>query len=122
MQKTFSILAICFLMAFGNAKASDPGNEKTLIPVKSKFESVKVYCQASTSSEVVAVLGKDETLDFFRKAVLNGGVWSIVYINGRPGYVLTSEIYDEPVQVVKSKRKKSTKTNNALLSRGNTNS
>jgi len=113
MKKSINILTICFLMLFSTAQANDKGTDKTLSQVKSKYENVKVYEQASTSTELVAVLKKDETISYLRKCVLNGGGWSIVYINGKPGYVLTSEIYDDPKFEVRNKKKKTKKTKNA---------
>lgn len=118
MKKSLNIAAICLLMIFGSAKANDEGTEKTLSQMKSKFEKVKVYGQASTSTEIIAVLDKDETIDFLRKAKVNGGVWSIVYVNGKPGYVLSSEIYEEAKLVTKNKKRRNKKDKGDVLGQG----
>ncbi|WP_373495467.1 hypothetical protein [Aquiflexum sp.] len=115
MKKSIKIAVISFLMLFGSAKANDEGTEKTLSQVKSKYENVKVYQQASTSTEIVAILEKDETIGYFRDTILNGGGWSIVYVNDRPGYVLSSEIYVEPQLVIKNKRKKNKQAKGDVL-------
>ncbi|WP_194775700.1 hypothetical protein [Pararhodonellum marinum] len=106
MKLSINILAICILLVFSSATENNEVTGEALSQVKSRFEKVKVYGQASTSTEIIATLEKDETIDYLRKTKMNGGVWSIVKVNGRPGYVLTSEIYDEPKLVVRNKKKK----------------
>lgn len=104
-------------MLFSTVEANDEGTDKTLIAVKSKYANVKVYEQASTSTPIVAVLQADESIGYLRTTVLNGGGWSIVSVNGRPGYVLTAEIYSDQKLVSKNKRKKNKKVKGEVLTK-----
>jgi uncharacterized protein YgiM (DUF1202 family) len=69
-------------------------NRKETYVIKAKYENVKVYRQAGTSAEVVESLKDTDEVTFVREF---NKTWSIVQINGKVGYVLTSEIMSEKV-------------------------
>lgn len=91
----FPLFSILFILSSFHSPVDNPKkcDQAEVVSVLSKFENVKVYSQASTSSQILKVLAKDDSLNFVRKANLNGGIWSIVCVNGMSGYVLTVEIY-----------------------------
>ncbi|EOZ92840.1 hypothetical protein A33Q_3931 [Indibacter alkaliphilus LW1] len=96
-----------FLLLLTIVFSSHAQKEKPLSITKSKFSDVKVYAQPSTSSPLIMSLEKDEPVDFHRKSIANGGHWSIVNLAGRPGYVLTNELYNEVQPQFSGKVKKS---------------
>jgi hypothetical protein len=80
------IVALAIVMQSGFVFA---GSGKQTHLVKAKHEDVKVYRQAGTSTEIVESLKITDEVMFVR--ALNQ-TWSIVQVNGKVGYVLTSEL------------------------------
>lgn len=106
MKFSINILAISFIWLCSTALANENGTDKTLLQVKSKYDNVKVYQQASTASNILAILEENQRIGYFRHSNMNGGGWSIVNVDGVYGYVLTTEIYnDQPFYAKKIKRK-----------------
>ncbi len=111
-----NLLFIPFLLILAAPSWGSDKTEQTFEQMKSKYDNVTVYQQASTSSEVLINLEKDQQINVLRKAVVNGGIWSIVSLDGKPGYVLTSELYQEPVLAKsKTKKQKSNKSSKAII-------
>lgn len=107
-MKTFILIPLLLCMAFPSLAEAE--KERSFVQMKCKFENVKVYQQASTSTDVLVKLDQDQEIDVLRKSVVNGGIWTIVSLDGKPGYVLTSELYQEPVQSAKAKARKQKKS------------
>jgi uncharacterized protein YgiM (DUF1202 family) len=90
MKKVIITLAILVQSAFVFAD-----NKKETYVTKAKHENVKVYTQAGTSTEIVASLQSTDEVTFVRKF---NKTWSIIQVNGKAGYVLTSELMSEKVE------------------------
>ncbi len=99
MKKLVLILAILVQAVFVFAD-----NRKGEQIVKAKNENVKVYQQAGTAAEIVESLATTDNVAYIRKFDKN---WSIVQVNGKVGYVLTSELVsEEPAPATTAKTKK----------------
>ena len=89
MKKVVIALAILVQSVFVFAD-----NRKDTYVIKAKHENVKVYLQAGTSAQVVESLKSTDEVTYVREF---NKTWSIVQINGKVGYVLTSELVSEKV-------------------------
>ncbi len=102
-MKTFVIIPLLLCMAFPCLAEGE--KDRNFVQMKCRFDNVKVYQQAATCTDVLITLDQDQEVAVLRKSVVNGGIWTIVSLDGKPGYVLTSELYVEPVQLVKKRNK-----------------
>ena len=89
MKKLAVILALFTQSVFVFA---DNGKETKVI--RPRTDNVKVYVQPGTSAEVVQSMKSTEEVTYVRKF---NKAWSIVLVNGKPGYMLTSELVSETV-------------------------
>ena len=108
MKKLVLTLAILVQAVFVFAD-----NRKAEQVVKAKNENVKVYRQAGTAAEIVEALATTDNVAYIRKYNEN---WSIVQVNGKVGYVLTSELVsEEPAPATAAKNKKADRKKVAAL-------
>lgn len=84
MKKVILTLAILVQSAFVFAD-----NSKQLDVTRPKNENVKMYLQPGTASPMLKSLSQTADVNFIRKY---NPLWSIVVVDGQPGYVLTSEL------------------------------
>jgi uncharacterized protein YgiM (DUF1202 family) len=70
-------------------------NRKEATVIRPKSDNVKVYVQAGTAAEVLRSLKTTDEVTYVRKF---DKTWSIVVVDGKPGYVLTSELVSEKAE------------------------
>lgn len=63
--------------------------DKQAVLVQPRQEHVKMFLQAGTSTPVLQVLSSTDKITFIRR---HNMTWDLVHVNGKPGYVLRSEI------------------------------
>lgn len=63
--------------------------DKQAVLVQPRQENVKMFLQAGTSTPVLQVLSATDKITFIRR---HNTTWDLVQVNGKPGYVLRSEI------------------------------
>ena len=78
-------LIFAFLLQTAFLFATDQENSTAV----ALYDNVKMYSQPGTSTEVVKALKNSEELFVVRKHNTN---WTIVQVDGKVGYVLTSEL------------------------------
>jgi hypothetical protein len=88
MKKTLLLLVLLIQTLIVSAFTPDP-DLKTAIR-RATRENVKVYRQASTSTEALWSLKSNDEVKVIRR---HNSIWSLVSVNDQVGYVLTSEIY-----------------------------
>ena len=71
------------------------GGKKETEVIRPRTDNVKVYQQAGTSAPVLDSLQASEQVTLVRKY---NALWSIVLVDGKPGYVLTSELVSEKAE------------------------
>jgi hypothetical protein len=94
MKKVIVTLAIVMQTVFVFA-----GSGRQTQVVKAKHDHVKVYLQAGTSTEVIKSLKSTDELSYVRPF---NTTWSIVQVDGKVGYVLTSELLAEKAETTSS--------------------
>jgi hypothetical protein len=71
-------------------------NKKRVDIVRAKTDSVKLYLQPGTAAPVLESLNTSEDIIYIRKY---NSYWSIVVVNDKPGYILTSELVSDRTMV-----------------------
>ncbi len=84
MKKVIFTLAL--LVQVGVAALAD---NKEMAVTYARYNNVKIFQQASTSTAVIETVNTTDKVEFIRKHNSN---WAIVSVNGKAGYVLLSEI------------------------------
>ena len=69
-------------------------NKKETTVIRAKNDNVKLYQQAGTASATLDSLDTTDTVTYIRKY---NNQWSIVVVDGKVGYMLTSELVSEKV-------------------------
>lgn len=93
------ILTLAFLIQTVFVFATDKYQGKK--QAVARFEQVKVYKQAGTCTEVVAALSISDKVTVIRQHNSN---WTIITINDKVGYVLTSELTQPQVELPSQSR------------------
>jgi lipopolysaccharide export system protein LptC len=68
------------------------GNQRGIDAVRAKNDNVKLYQQPGTSAQVLESLSSTDEVIYVRRYNQH---WSIVKVNDKAGYVLTSELVSE---------------------------
>ena len=93
MKKFIFIFALLIQTVFVSA-----ANDKSMAMVaRPHIDNVKMYAQPGTSTSIVKSLMSTDEVQVIRK---HNNQWTIVTVDGKVGYVLTSELV-QPKQAVK---------------------
>ncbi|KAA5545065.1 SH3 domain-containing protein [Adhaeribacter rhizoryzae] len=80
-------------------------NDKTIV-AQARQDNVKMYQQPGTCTTILRSLSTNDKIEVVRRY---NDQWTIVMVDGQPGYVLHSEI-GKPAQTLEIKTLASTKT------------
>lgn len=96
------ILSVALLVqTFVGFSQTKPKPEPILAQVKN--ENVKMYQQPGTSSEVLQSLKRTDEVLILRR---ENTYWSLVTVNGKPGYILHIELINHPSTLLAVSTKK----------------
>ena len=84
MKKVMLVIALFVQVSVGSA-ATKPEP----IPAQVKTDNVQMYLQPGTSAEVLQTLKTTDKVVILRKY---NTIWTLVTVNGQPGYVLGIEL------------------------------
>lgn len=93
MKKFIFIFALLIQTVF----AASANDNAMAVVARPHIDNVKMYAQPGTSTSIVKSLMSNDEVQIIRK---HNNQWTIVTVEGKVGYVLTSELV-QPAKAVK---------------------